>query len=98
MKPKIKTVLFTIFLFFGILVSSHAQDKYEFAVIQLHFSAYIDLSVSINGETYEEVLHIKETILKSKYLGYGFIPSLKKINEMQNSVPTTIGTTKVQLV
>ena len=82
MKPTIKTLLATLLLFF-ITTGIMAQEKYEYAVAQYLFGAKYFVTVSINGEKYEET-PVEPSSVKGKNFGWDLTPLLKKISELQD--------------
>ena len=83
MTTKIRTTLITGLFVFAMLTGLQAQEKWEFAVVQyIMYYSKPYITVSINGEGYEEIKADKSSF-KGKFFGWDLNPILKKVNEMQ---------------
>ena len=77
MTPKIKTILLTGILVFGLLTALKAQEKFEYAVISYHINN-TRLSVSINGTEFKKI-----DVSKSEIQDYFDVnPALKELSKM----------------
>lgn len=79
---KTKTIIITALLLFITVFSAIAQEKYEYAVVQYIYYSKPYITISINGENYEEI-EMDKSSFKGKFFGWDLNPVLKKVNEMQ---------------
>jgi hypothetical protein len=80
----LKTTMIAALLMLTAVGGVVAQEKYEYAVVQYIYLAPRNyITVSINGETYEEI-ELDKNSSKSRFFGWDLNPVLKKVNEMED--------------
>lgn len=88
MKTKMKTTLFTLFILFVLTTSLHAQDKYEYAIVNqdLNYGNFIEITTN----TYEQI-----KIAKGENKNLELIKIIEKMDsegwEVFNTTVTPIG-------